>query len=174
MLVEFTCPMEGPRTEAAPKGVSRRPGDREEIPDVVSPVDGITEGQRLILRGMAYAVDADGKAIKVTVTHASDAAMAAAVEQLAEVNARLAKLKEAEAVDTADAADDQAGVDLLAEAERLARDEAAEAERLAQTQGDDVQRTQQTERQMSAPGAERTVSQPGKPAPASNKPGKSK
>lgn len=144
MLVEFTCPMEGPRTEAAPKGVSRRPGDREEIPDVVSPVDGITEGQRLILRGMAYAVDADGKAIKVTVTHASDAAMAAAVEQLAEVNARLAKLKEAEAVDT------------------------------AQTQGDDVQRTQQTERQVSAPGAERTVSQPGKPAPASNKPGKSK
>jgi len=58
MRVEFTIPMEGPRTAAAPKGVSRRPGSQE----IVS----LAEGERLVSRGMAHEVGDDGVAIKRT------------------------------------------------------------------------------------------------------------
>lgn len=57
MLIEFTVPMEGPRTEAAPRGVSRRPGHQEDVDPA--------EAERLISRGMAIEV-VDGAAMKET------------------------------------------------------------------------------------------------------------
>lgn len=78
MRVEFTVPMEGPRTALHPKGISRRPGHSEDVPD--------DEGARLIERGMAIEVDADGYPVKITTAeHANRQAEAdqAAADQLA-------------------------------------------------------------------------------------------
>jgi hypothetical protein len=58
--VEFTVPMEGPRTDAAPKGVSRRPGSTEFVTR--------SEADRLTARGMAFELDGEGKPLKTT-TH---------------------------------------------------------------------------------------------------------
>lgn len=58
--VEFTVPMEGPRTDAAPKGVSRRPGSTEYVTRA--------EADRLIGRGMAFELDDTGQPIRST-TH---------------------------------------------------------------------------------------------------------
>lgn len=55
MRVEFTVPMEGPRCEEFPKGISRRPGQRDTLDDV--------EALRLISRNMAFEIGDDGLAI---------------------------------------------------------------------------------------------------------------
>lgn len=58
MRVQFITPMEGPRTADAPKGVSRRTGDQETV--------SLAEGVRLVSRGAANEVDADGKVLALS------------------------------------------------------------------------------------------------------------
>lgn len=55
MRVEFTVPMEGPRCDEFPKGISRRPGQRDTLDDA--------EALRLISRNMAFEIGEDGLAI---------------------------------------------------------------------------------------------------------------
>lgn len=80
MLVEFTVPMEGPRSDLHPKGLSRRPGSQEDVPDA--------EGLVMIERGLAFAIDADGYPIKIStgehqVRQAAAGALAAAETEAA-------------------------------------------------------------------------------------------
>jgi hypothetical protein len=139
MRVEFTIPMEGPRTAAHPKGVSRRPGQTETVDDA--------EGARLIERGMAIAVDGDGFPVRIT-TAEHQARQAAASAAVVSHDSGEAGGGDADVVETEDEGEDDGAGGKVEAADRQ-----APVERAVSTPGKPVERavTQPTPARPGAP-----------------------